>query len=223
MSLSTNRRHFLAALAAASPSYLLAQESHENEPAQKLKGNLKQVIAAWPFSKVAGWSSAQLIAHARALGVAGVALFPVEDWGLLKEAGMVCAATKSHTFVRGMTNKGHQPECFAALQEAITATSEAGFPNVMTFTGLLDTSGEKNRSVVTREEGFANCVAGYKKMAPIAEKAGVTLILEPLNSRNAEEMKGHPGYQGDHMDHCVEIIRAVDSPALKLLFDAYHI
>jgi hydroxypyruvate isomerase len=44
-----------------------------------------------------------------------------------------------------------------------------------------------------------------------------------LNSRVAEEMKGHPGYQGDHMDYCVEIVRQIGSPRMKLLFDVYHV
>ena len=36
-------------------------------------------------------------------------------------------------------------------------------------------------------------------------------------------MKGHPGYQGDHTDYCVDIIKRVGSPNLKLLFDIYHV
>ena len=44
-----------------------------------------------------------------------------------------------------------------------------------------------------------------------------------LNSRVDVEMKGHPGYQGDHVDYCMEIIRRVGSPRLKLLFDVYHV
>jgi hydroxypyruvate isomerase len=36
-------------------------------------------------------------------------------------------------------------------------------------------------------------------------------------------MKGHPGYQGDHIDYCMEIIKQVGSPRLKLLFDIYHV
>ena len=36
-------------------------------------------------------------------------------------------------------------------------------------------------------------------------------------------MKGHPGYQGDDLDYVASIIRRVDSPALKLLFDIYHV
>ena len=49
------------------------------------------------------------------------------------------------------------------------------------------------------------------------------MVSEPLNSKVAENMKGNPGYQGDHIDYCKEIIKAVGSPSLKLLFDVYHI
>ena len=44
-----------------------------------------------------------------------------------------------------------------------------------------------------------------------------------LNSRVNGEMKGHPGYQGDHTDYCIDIIKQVGSPAFKLLFDIYHV
>ena len=169
------------------------------------------------------WSAEEFLLNIKELGIAGVELFPVEEWGLLKKYDMLCAATKSHTFIRGMNNKNHHPECFSALELAMEATSEQGFPNVMTFTGLADTSGEKNGSKVDPEEGMKNCIEGYMQMARIAEKKKVTMILEPLNSKISENMKGHPDYQGDHIDYCMEIIKAVSSPGLKLLFDVYHI
>ena len=185
---------------------------------------IKQVIAAWPFMNTGPkWSPAEFLQQAHSLGVSGVELFPVEHWDLLKKYDFVCAATKSHTFIRGMNNTNHHPECFAALEAAMEATAAAGFPNVMTFTGLADTSQEENGSIVSPEEGMKNCIEGYKRMARIAEQKNVTMILEPLNSKVAENMKGHPGYQGDHIEYCMEIIKAVSSPGLKLLFDVYHI
>ncbi|MGA1101101.1 MAG: TIM barrel protein, partial [Opitutales bacterium] len=33
----------------------------------------------------------------------------------------------------------------------------------------------------------------------------------------------HPGYQGDHIDYCMDILHAVGSPRVKLLFDVYHV
>ena len=197
-------------------------------PPTKIKANadrgLKQVIAAWPFmSSGPKWSADEFVQQVASLGVSGVELFPIKKWILLKKNNLVCAATKSHTFIRGMNNKNHHPECFMALEKSIEATSLAGFPNVMTFTGMADTRSEKNGSLVTSEEGMKNCIAGYKKIMPLAEKKKVTLVLEPLNSKVNEKMKGHPGYQGDHLDYCLQIIKAVGSPNLKLLFDVYHI
>lgn len=219
----TNRRNFLRQGALAGLGLYTASAFGQASPTS-LKGNIKQVIAAWPFMNAGPkWTPTQFLQQASSLGVAGVELFPVEHWGLLKKSNLICAATKSHTFIRGMNNKGHHPECFKILREAMEVTSAAGFPNVMTFTGLADTSDQKNGSKVSKAEGLKNCIEGYKEMARSAEKHKVTMVLEPLNSKVAENMKGHPGYQGDHIDYCIEIIKAVGSPNLKLLFDVYHI
>ena len=190
----------------------------------KTTTSLRQVVAAWPFMNAGPkWKPDEFLQNVNSLGVAGVELFPVEHWPMLKKYDMVCAATRSHTFVRGMNNKNHHAECFQALEKAIEVTAAAGFPNVMTFTGLADTANEPNGSIVSKEEGLKNCIDGYKKMAQIAEKYHVSMILEPLNTKVEENMKGHPGYTGDHIDYCMEIIKAVSSPGLKLLFDVYHI
>lgn len=186
---------------------------------------IKQVPANWCFTKASPtpWSIKQLLDNCERLGLPGVELLPPDQWHLLKERGMVCAATPSHPFVRGMNNLGLHEETIAMLKSAIKATADAGFPNVMTFTGMADTSDHPKGSKVTAEEGMANCIAGYKKIAPYAADLGVSMVLEPLNSRATENMKGHPGYQGDHIDYCAKIVREVDSPGLKLLFDVYHV
>lgn len=193
--------------------------------AQRRAGRIRQVAANWCFtrSSPSPWTVEQLIENCHRLGLPGVELLPPEHWHLLKDRGMVCAATPSHGFVRGMNNLGHHDECLSKLKDAIKASADAGYPNVMTFTGMADTSAEPNGSAVTAEEGLANCIAGYKKIAPIAADLGVTLVLEMLNSRATENMRGHPGYQGDHVDYCAKIIREVDSPGLRLLFDVYHV
>lgn len=216
--MTPSRRNFLTGLSTAA---LTAPVAAQNRIARK--GRIKQVIAAWPFAVGAKWTPQDLISYTKQLGIAGVELFSPEQLPLLKGTGLVCAATKSHNFERGMNNKGHHPEIFSVLEKSITATRAAGFPNVMTFTGLLDTTHHKNGSNVSIEEGVKNCIAGFKKMARVAEKNNVTLILEPLNSKIAENMKGHPGYQGDHIDDCVEIAKAVSSPSFKILFDVYHV
>ena len=48
--------------------------------------------------------------------------------------------------------------------------------------------------------------------------------MEMLNTREGSHpMKGHPGYQGDHVDYCIDICKRIGSPRMKLLFDIYHV
>jgi hydroxypyruvate isomerase len=88
---------------------------------------------------------------------------------------------------------------------------------VITFTGMrFDRMDE--------EKAAADCIAAWKKVLPQAEAAGITLCLEHLNSRDSSHpMKGHPGYFGDDVDFCVDLVKKVGSPNLKLLFDVYHV
>ena len=77
---------------------------------------------------------------------------------------------------------------------------------------------------ISLEEGAKNCVAGLKLLMKQAEQKKVTLCLEMLNTRAVDHpMKGHPGYQGDHIEYCLDIVKRVGFPNMKLLFDFYHV
>lgn len=220
-----DRRTFLRRLGPACGAAALIGAGCASGPtAAPTPGGLKQAVAAWCFqARGPRWDLETLARTARDLGCEALELVDPEHWPLLRRYGLVCAASRSHGFVRGMNNPAHWPECHAKLTAAIEATSAAGFPNVMTFTGFLDTSDQPGGSKVGESEGIDNCVEGYKRIVGLAERADVTLILEPLNTRDATPMHGHPGYHGDHVDECMEIIRRVGSPALRLLFDVYHV
>jgi hydroxypyruvate isomerase len=182
------------------------------EPVVKNK-RLKQSIVQWCFQK--HWTIEQLCQQARRLGCVSVELVAPKDWPTLKKHGLVCAIAGSHGFEKGMNNPKYQDMCIEKMRAAIDACAAAGYPSVITFTGF--------REDIPDDVGIKNCVAGYKKIVGYAEEKKVTLCLEMLNSRVAEEMKGHPGYQGDHTEYCMDIIKQVGSPRLKLLFDIYHV
>lgn len=177
------------------------------------KGKLKQSVARWCFEK--HWTLEKTCQVARQLGCSSVELVPPESWGVLKEHGLICALASSHGFEKGMNNPAYQGDCIAKMRASIDACAAAGFPNAITFTGF--------REGVADDAGLVNCVKGYKQIVGYAEKNKVNLCLEMLNSRVSEEMKGHPGYQGDHTDYVMQIIKQVGSPRLKLLFDVYHV
>jgi hydroxypyruvate isomerase len=62
-----------------------------------------------------------------------------------------------------------------------------------------------------------NIAAALKKAAPLAEAAGVVLMLEPLNI-----LVDHNGYCLSSSGDGADVLREVGSPAVKLLFDIYH-
>jgi hydroxypyruvate isomerase len=117
--------------------------------------------------------------------------------------------------VQGFNNPKYWDKCVDVLTKRIDACAEHGVPTVITFTGM--------REDIPDDVGMTNCVEGYKRILGHAEKKKVTLALEMLNSRVDVEMKGHPGYMGDHTDWCIELLKKVGSERLKLLFDIYHV
>lgn len=79
-------------------------------------------------------------------------------------------------------------------------------------------SGSGNRVPgLKREDALASMKEGLSQLAKVCEKNGITLILEPFNSR-----VDHPDYFLDDPETCIEVLRAVGSPNVKMLFDIYH-
>jgi hydroxypyruvate isomerase len=176
------------------------------------------------------WNLDQLCAVAKELGVTSVELVAAKDFPILKKHGLTCAIgtvdlAPDPPFLRGFNHPANWPRVIQATTEAIDAAAAFGAPSVICFTGYSATDpSNPNSPHLSKEEGARNCVEGFKKVVGHAEKKDVTLCLEMLNSReDTHPMKGHPGYQGDHTDYCIEIIKRVGSPRLKLLFDVYHV
>jgi hydroxypyruvate isomerase len=187
-----------------------AEEVPADRPARL--GRFRHSVVHWCFKPM---TVAELAAGAAGLNMASVELVPPEDWPTLKQHGLICAISGSHGFARGFAHREEHEECLAKLRESIDATSAAGWPNVITFSGM--------RRGLDAETGLNNMVAGLKQIVGHAEKKRVTLCLEMLNSRVDAFMKGHPDYMCDSIEWAVEVCRRVASPRMKILFDIYHV
>jgi len=62
----------------------------------------------------------------------------------------------------------------------------------------------------------ANVIDIMRELSEIAEKAGMIIVLEPLNKRD------HPGLFLTGIPQAYAICRAVNSPACKIVDDLYH-
>ena len=191
----------------------VAQAAEPSSPGRVVtKGRIHQTAVSWCYEPM---DVETLARHAAAIGLSALENVPPKDWPILKRYGLVNAMTVSHGFVDGMNHKENHAMCVAKLTEAIEATGDAGFPNVITFSG--------NRCGMSDEVGLENTVLGLKRVIGLAERKKVNLCLEVLNSRVHATMKGHPDYMCDKVEWAAEVCKRMGSPRMKILFDIYHV
>ncbi|WP_206291667.1 hydroxypyruvate isomerase family protein [Humisphaera borealis] len=184
--------------------------------AAALKGNINHSLVSWCYFKHFDNDIDKFCVAAKSIGCKSIELIDPKHWATLKKHGLTCAISGSHGFVQGFNNPKHWDKCIATLTERIDQCAAAGVPSVISFTGMREPE-------IPDDVGAKNCIEGYKKILGHAEKNKVTICLEMLNSRYDINMVGHPGYQGDHMDYCIDILKKVGSERLKVLFDIYHV
>jgi len=110
---------------------------------------------------------------------------------------------------RSIVDPAERAELVAAVRETIAATAPLGKPPLIVASGFkVDGMSEADH--------FANAVAALKEAAALAEAAGVTLLLEPLNTRLFAAMYLVSTRLG------LDLVEAVGSPNLRLLYDVWH-
>lgn len=211
------------------PSKTLASNEHSGKAAVQ-NGRINQVIVSWPYMNFGDkWNLDQLCQATVDLGCQGIELVGPAEWPTMKKYGLTCALATNGMpdppFEKGLNNPRYQQEVITRTKQRIEECAEAGFKAVIAFTGFeyLDVE-HPEKGVIPPDEGADNTVEGLKILARHGEKHGVNIYVEHLNSRvKGDDNRGHPGYQGDHIDYCADIIRRVGSPRVKLLFDLYHV
>ena len=169
-------------------------------------GRIKQSVCKWCYK----WSPMEeFAANAAKIGLKAIDLVNPEDWPILKKHGLECSMSNSHGIGKGLNRIENHAECLAKIRKSIEETSEAGFLNVICFSG--------NRKGMDDGEGLKNCVTALKQIAGLAEKKNVTVCMELLNSK-----RNHKDYMCDRTHWGVELARQVGSENFKLLYDIYH-
>jgi hydroxypyruvate isomerase len=209
-----SRRTWIQSTAFAGTAAMTAAARADDSPTVR-NGRIQQSLVNWCYEPY--WKNFRDFCQVAVdLGCKSIELGDPKDWPTLKEFGLTCAIAGSHGFTVGFNNRGEWEQCIKAIRGRIDQCKEFGIKRIITFTGMANG--------LSKEEGADNCVEGLKQIVGYAEEKDVTLCLEMLNSRDdSHPMKGHPGYQGDHTDYCIDIIKRVGSPNLKLLFDIYHV
>jgi len=206
-----NRRELLGVVAAGAAAFTASVfdspdlKATEDAPAAA-KGRIRQSVCQWCYGKM---SVDDLAKNSARIGLKSVELIGPDHWPTIRKYGLICAMVPSHPLHKGLNHKDNWDECLAKIRTSIELSAEAGFPNVITFSG--------NRNGVPDDVGIENCVAAVKKVIGLAEEKKINLCMELLNSK-----VNHKDYMFDHTAWGVEVIKRVNSPRVKILYDIYH-
>ena len=153
----------------------------------------------------------ELCVYAAQIGLKGVDLLEPEDFETPKKHGLICTMgyVAAGTIPDALNVVANHDKIEAGLRLNIPLAAKAGVPNVITFSG--------NRHGMSDEEGAKNVILGLNRVKKIAEDNNVVLCLELLNSK-----VNHKDYMADHTAWGVAVMKEVNSPHVKLLYDIYH-
>ena len=170
---------------------------------------IKQSISWWCFVQ-GGMTPGQLLRAAADIGYSAVELAEPEHWPLIKEYGLTIASTNGGMSIeQGLNRREHHAYLEQQIRATIEQAKQWNIPNVIVFSGNREGLDDRLGAEITAE--------GLSRVAGVAEEAGVTLVMELLNSK-----VDHPDYQCDRTNWGVEVCRMVNSPRVKLLYDIYH-
>src|SRR6266511_2243929 len=171
-------------------------------------GRLKQSVTRWPYRSIALGDFCRAVAD---MGLTAIDLLEEPEWPVVRQYGLVCSMgyAGGGSIADGLNVKANHDAIVRNFEKLIPRAAAENVPNVITFFG--------NRRGMRDEEAIANSVDGLNRVKKIAEDHGVTICVELLNSK-----VDHKDYQGDHTAYGAAIVKAVNSPRVKLLYDIYH-
>ncbi len=174
-------------------------------------GRIKQSVCRWTYGRM---PLVELCRAAKGIGLLGIDLLTPDQWATVRAEGLTCSMgypgpERRNFIAAGFNDPAHHEMLLGELRTAIPAAAEAGVPNVIAMFG--------NRNGRSDQDAIDNCVAGLNRIKGLAEDRGVTICLELLNSK-----VDHHDYQGDRTSFGVQVVRQVNSPRVKLLYDIYH-
>lgn len=108
-----------------------------------------------------------------------------------------------------LTDPQYRDSWIKGIKESCEAAKKLGVKNIITQVG--------NDTGAPQEEQHRSIVEGLKAGAPILEEYGITVMIEPLNT-----YVDHRGYYLWSSVEAFEIIKEVNSPYVKVIYDIYH-
>jgi len=191
----------------ASPALTMAARDAEEKP-NKLKGNVNHSVCQWTYNFI---SVEELCQAVKKIGFSAIDLVGPKDWPTLKKYGVYSSMCNGAeiSLTEGWNDKQYHSTLIKNYTDHIELAAQAGYKNIICFSG--------SRRGMDDETGLKNCAEGLKQILSLAEKKGIMIQMELLNSKI-----DHKDYMCDRSPWGVELCKRVSSPNFKLLYDIYH-
>ena len=210
-----SRRKLIGAAAATAATVGNIKADSDKKLFKVRNGRIRQSVMGWCFNPM---PTMELAKHCKDIGLVAMEGIDAKHYPAVRELGLkISLVSGGHGFRNGPCDPKNTETVINGIKKGIDLAADIGTKSVITFTGM------KYKDMDT-DKAAALCVETWKKVIPHAEKKGINLVLEHLNSRDdSHPMKGHPGYFGDDVDFCADLVNKVGSKNFKLLFDVYHV
>ena len=175
---------------------------------KNMKGNINHSVCKWCYSQI---PLDEFAAAVKSMGITGIDLIGPEEWSVLKKHGLTSSMCNGAeiSLTEGWNDKQYHTTLVDSYLKHIDMVADAGYTNLICFSG--------NRRTIDDETGMNNCLEGLKKIMGHAEKKGVIIQMELLNSK-----VDHQDYMCDNSPWGFELCRRIGSGNFKLLYDIYH-
>ena len=210
-----SRRKLIGAAAATAATVGNIKADGDKKLFKVKNGRIRQSVMGWCFNPM---PTMELAKHCKEIGLVAMEGIDAKHYPAVLELGLkISLVSGGHGFRNGPCDPKNTEKVINGIKKGIDLAAEIGTKSVITFTGMKYKDMDPDKAA-------ALCVETWKKVIPHAEKKGINLVLEHLNSRDdSHPMKGHPGYFGDDVDFCADLVNKVGSKNFKLLFDVYHV
>ena len=202
-------KNIMAGSAAIAAAPLLSSFSSKNKKENTLKGNINHSVCQWTYGFL---SVEELCKVANDIGIPAIDLMGPKDWPTLQKYNLyssMCYVAAGSSLTSGWNDKNNHAKIIQDYLETFPLMVKAGYKDVICFSG--------SRNGMDDETGLKNCVEGLQKILPAAEKAGLTVHMELLNSK-----VDHKDYMCDKTPWGVELCKRLGTETFKLLYDIYH-
>ncbi|MFL5739542.1 MAG: hydroxypyruvate isomerase family protein [Flavisolibacter sp.] len=175
---------------------------------KKLKGNINHSVCYWTYNFL---PLDQLCAAVKKIGFSAIDLVGPKDWPTLQKYGVFSSMCNGAeiSLTEGWNRKEFHSTLIKNYTDHINMAADAGYKNIICFSG--------NRKGMDDETGLKNCTEGLKQILSLAEKKGIMIQMELLNSKI-----NHIDYMCDRSPWGIELCKRVGSTNFKLLYDIYH-